>query len=251
MRYSDSDKQLILRGPPDFNDASTQALVIRIRESLQLDWRPTPLPEAPKIELPPIEAKLPYGVQRAREMLAEFCQFNNICPPTRLVFQLERDPARSRIYALYIRPPRPRVDDTEIRTFVAHCLEPDAHHTDTTWPGWILDYTIAGATMHELGHHVNYIVGWERVARLMYDCWMKERPLSDYASYDRHEDFAEAMRVFINNPTLLADLRPRRYEFITRSLGLKSAETRHWTEILSDNPLRLAEARGLIDGSRS
>lgn len=103
------------------------------------------------------------------------------------------------------------------------------------------DLTPAGVLAHETGHHAwsSDPVRWRhRYGILIGDPGFTERAVSGYGPIVE-EDFAEACRLFILNPELLAKLCPRRYEVIYELLQPVHRES--WTVIL-----RHAHAKYLI-----
>ncbi len=70
--------------------------------------------------------------------------------------------------------------------------------------------------------------------------------MSTYATFMTTEDFAESMRIYILNPTLLCLLSPKRWAFIRGQLQLNISETRHWRELLQDSPRHLKEIERLL-----
>ncbi len=114
--------------------------------------------------------------------------------------------------------------------------------------GSVGDRTIAGVTAHEIGHHIDWLLT-RRTDGIMIRTYRKlikgTIAVTAYGNTDTHEDFAEAMRIFILNPDLLRNLSRMRYEFFADTLCLKSLETRTWQEVLSSSPgcMRVAKSR--------
>lgn len=107
-----------------------------------------------------------------------------------------------------------------------------------SWPRSVEDCTVLGRVCHEVGHHLLCYVQ-HRHPRT-YDGWWKnwctnvrhERPVSSHEP-DEREAFAEAVRLFVLNPTLLEEGRPGRYGMLTDGLGLEPLVTDHWTDVIS------------------
>lgn len=94
-----------------------------------------------------------------------------------------------------------------------------------SFTGYKADLTVYGVTAHETGHHVHVKLRRSRVNDLIYSLQVdKEPPVSSYEP-NMSELFAEAMKLFILNPDLLRQGRPRRYALFTRTLGLKPLHT--------------------------
>ena len=133
-----------------------------------------------------------------------------------------------------------------VDVYVNRCRLPTTSNYSWSWPGYTADVTVLGVTAHEVGHHVENVKGWRTVINDMYDIVVKERGVSGYAAMDRHEDFSEAMKLMITNPSLLEAICPRRHGYFTQTLGLVPVEARHWTEILCDSPRHLQAVRSKI-----
>jgi hypothetical protein len=105
-----------------------------------------------------------------------------------------------------------------------------------SYPGHTVDRTPYGVLCHELGHHVDFAEG-NRPGRG--GCWRwqeltGEKPISGYAE-NPNEWFAEMFRLFVTNPDLLRELRPKTYaQMIAR--WPKRAEQRLWRDVLAEAP---------------
>jgi hypothetical protein len=108
-----------------------------------------------------------------------------------------------------------------------------------SYTGYKADLTAPGVTAHELGHHI-----WN-VMRVDEDAFAEaiegERAVSSYEPITE-ESFAEACKLFVLNPDLLRQGRPKRYEFFTVALGLAPVVTETWDEILIHAHDRLIDA---------
>jgi hypothetical protein len=133
-----------------------------------------------------------------------------------------------------------------VQVYVNRCRLPSTNNYSWSWPGYTADVTVLGVTAHEVGHHVENVRGWRAVINEMYDILHKERGVSGYAQFDRHEDFSEAMKLMITNPSLLEALCPLRYAHFVGKLGISPVETRHWSEILCDSPRHLKAVRNKL-----
>lgn len=116
---------------------------------------------------------------------------------------------------------------------------------DPFWqaPGAPQDFTPLGVFCHEIGHHVDYVLhpkaystrnGFQEVVD-------HEEDVST-AEYNLLESFAEAIRLFITNPTLLAAGRPDRFEYLTKAVGLKPIHMSPWRTVLSRSGARVLGA---------
>ncbi len=100
-------------------------------------------------------------------------------------------------------------------------------------PGSPQDFTPIGVICHEVGHHVDYTLhpkaystvnGFEAVVD-------GEEDISS-VEHNILESFAEAIRLFITNPALLREGRPDRFDYLTRSVGLKPLHGSPWRTVL-------------------
>ncbi len=105
------------------------------------------------------------------------------------------------------------------------CQQPGRGYS---WPGYKGDRTAAGVLAHEVGHHV---AGVLRPNLLTYSIAVQgEPPVTGYRP-NIGEDFAEAMRLFIMNPSLLKHGRPKRYKAL-RALGLVPPHRYRYTWVM-------------------
>lgn len=117
-----------------------------------------------------------------------------------------------------------------------------------SYPGYIVDRTIYGVLMHELGHHVDLMMGEKEGLQLGKYCseWsyklrsrVNEEPITTYAP-DSAEWFAEIFRLFITNPDLLKLIRPRVHSALSESFT--PVEHRCWEEVLWEAPEKVQKA---------
>jgi hypothetical protein len=96
-----------------------------------------------------------------------------------------------------------------------------------SFPGYKADMTPVGVYTHELGHHVAAELGLPSLTT-----WA-EPSVSGYEP-NGSEAFAEAFRLFLTNPSLLREGRPRRWSTLTESLGLEPSALAltPWDEVL-------------------
>jgi hypothetical protein len=75
----------------------------------------------------------------------------------------------------------------------------------------IKDKTISGVLIHEFAHYLHYVYFYNLLNKKFKN--LKE-PLIHYFEIDIEEDIAESIRLFITNPTLLKEGRPKRYKIL-------------------------------------
>jgi len=173
-------------------------------------------------------------------MVHEFCIKNKLDPPlldfqARLKYPVLGQYRRAKNDSLYL---------PEILVDARRCLDPTESLEPTHWPGHLADFSCLGTTAHELGHHVCHLRDWVRISRAWYSVTMgamDEPAVGLYATYQTAEDFAETLRVFILNPSLVEELAPKRNRFLVKEMLLKPVESRHWRELLSDSPRHIKE----------
>jgi hypothetical protein len=82
-----------------------------------------------------------------------------------------------------------------------------------SFPGYTVDRTPYGVLQHELGHHVDVLRGqrpgayWSEFSKAVREA-SGEKPVTSYCPNDA-EWFAEMFRVYVTNPDLLLQVRPR------------------------------------------
>lgn len=102
----------------------------------------------------------------------------------------------------------------------AGCAEQNGNERNWNWPCSTTDREPMGVLCHELGHHVDWLVG-EKKERYSSDYSGKvriaagEAQISGYCP-DDSEWFAEMFRVFVLNPNLLEQLRPDTFDILSR-----------------------------------
>jgi len=103
------------------------------------------------------------------------------------------------------------------------------------------DLTAPGILAHETGHHIHNL--WSRRVdpidrrKLMTEIVPKIRRLEPAVSgYEPnvHETIAEAMRLFIMNPSLLREGRPVRWALLTDVIGVHPLHDAPWHEVLKN-----------------
>lgn len=154
-----------------------------------------------------------------------FCELNAIPMPKVTVLRPDSDdPLFARYYHLqtcaFYRA------SMGICIAVAKCALPGTGGRAWSWPGYAVDRTPYGVLQHELGHHVDEVKTfveprdkWELADLFSFKIWSqsKEKPLTGYLGTDREEAtyykewFAENFRLFVTNPDLCKQLRPKFY----------------------------------------
>jgi len=98
-----------------------------------------------------------------------------------------------------------------------------------SFPGYKADMTFMGILCHEFGHHIYYT---KKIKSKEYKLYLeKEINVSSYEP-NIDEKFAEAFKLFLTNPDLLKKGRPKRYNFITKELGINHFHNISWNNIL-------------------
>lgn len=169
-------------------------------------------------------------LERGKDLAVMFCQANGLKAP-----EVEEVPLadwRFKVCAYY------RANVTTV--CVAMCAGVGYAGMQWSFPGYTVDRTPYGVIQHELGHHVDVLMS-DRVGPYFGDFshGMRERageePITGYCPNDG-EWFAEMFRVFVTNPDLLLQLRPRTHaEMVAR---LKPVFTDTWRERLVGAPDR-------------
>lgn len=142
-------------------------------------------------------------LDRGARLLANFCAANDLQAPP--ITAVEREAWYVGACAYY-RP-------VEIQICVAKCAAIGYASMQWSFPGHSVDRTPYGVLAHELGHHADWVRS-ERKGRYFGDFSIAmrarcgEEPLTSYCPNDA-EWFAEMFRLFVTNPDLLENLRPR------------------------------------------
>ena len=109
-----------------------------------------------------------------------------------------------------------------------------------SWPGYVVDRTPYGVVAHELGHHIDWLLSPNKATYYgdfshILHAQAREPPITSYAP-NNAEWFAEIFRLFLTNPDLLAQIRPRTFELLTsEKIGLKIRTPRNWEDVLVSN----------------
>ena len=90
--------------------------------------------------------------------------------------------------------------------------------------------TVAGVLAHEFGHYIDDI--FKNPSKKIRKAIGSESCVTSYEP-NTFEVFAEAFRLFVLNPELLKEGRPKRYSFF-ESLGLKPVLLDNWEYVLGN-----------------
>lgn len=186
------------------------------------------------------------------ELINRFCELNNFDMPD-VNFYTDREQRLIKVCGYY-RPQYPTKAGyfPNINVCLAKCAAVGFAGTAWSAPGYIVDRTPCGVLAHELGHHVDWCRGtvkdtyWSDYSTTV-RAKAAEQQLTNYCPNDA-EWFAEMMRLFITNPDLLRQHRPRTFDVLTGD-GLKPVIDEPWFERLIDAPERtvVAAARKLVN----
>lgn len=98
-------------------------------------------------------------------------------------------------------------------------------------PGYFADRTPFGVVCHEFGHHVDCVLNKTKGMPKF-----KNEKVSGYEP-NAQERFAESMKLFLSNPDLLKKTCPKRYEFLTKKLGLVPVVKGTWRQVFKKNEM--------------
>jgi hypothetical protein len=152
------------------------------------------------------------GLARAKK----FCELNNLPMPA--VTRLART---DRLYRLATCAYYRKSDGIVI--MVEKCASRGYGGPAWSWPAYAVDRTPYGVIQHELGHHVDQHLSRVVEGKLemlfskhIYEL-SREEPLTGYLGTDKNpltffmEWFAEIFRIYVTNPDLCRELRPKFY----------------------------------------
>ena len=137
--------------------------------------------------------------KKVKLLIAKFCILNNIQKPTYRINNTIHD------YGLYYI----KKGNRELIINLNKC------HLSTLNKNscYISDKTITGVTIHEFAHYLHYTLYYNEILKKFKR--LKEA-LIHFREMDIEEDIAESIRLFITNPTLLQEGRPKRYKILSK-----------------------------------
>jgi len=154
-------------------------------------------------------------LRRAKRIVRKFCNINNITTPSTYVSNLKG-------------LGNFKLSTNKIYIDIKKCKLSNKYFNSA----YINDATITGTVLHEVAHyiHLNF---FKEELRTKFK--RTKEPLIHYYERDINEDIAESIRLFITNPSLLMDGRPKRYKII--SSLLKPLKQPHFTQLFSTLPI--------------
>lgn len=179
-------------------------------------------------------------------LILDFCRVNNLYSPP--VMSIDSPNWKFSSACAYYRR-------NQITICVARCAAIGRAGRSWSFPGYCVDRTPYGVLAHELGHHVDFTMdepgsgpywsGYGKRAKAE----TGETPLTTYCP-NPAEWFAEMFRLFLTNPDLLRQVRPRTYEWLRKDF--KPVEKRQWDEVLAPAPERtlIAAQRKIAEAQR-
>lgn len=173
-------------------------------------------------------------LQQGQELMTEFCRINSISAPMVEGVTTEQWPFG--VCAYY------RKDVTKIR--LQRCASIGTAGQQWSYPGYTVDRTPYGVLQHELGHHVD-VLRSAKCGPYFGDFSISvrgnsgEKEITSYCPNDA-EWFAEMFRLFVTNPDLLRQLRPRTHREL--SACFKPVFEDSWRERLCGAPDRTITA---------
>jgi hypothetical protein len=167
---------------------------------------------------------------RGHDLIMRFCDRNGLTLPS--VVRVPKADWHVNACAYY-RP-------VEIKICLERCAAIGVAGMAWSFPGHSVDRTPYGVLAHELGHHVDMQRSTRRDRyRGDFSVGMRaatgEEPLTSYCP-DDGEWFAEMFRLFVTNPDLLGELRPRTYRALADQFKPVFLDT--WRERLAGAPDR-------------
>lgn len=175
---------------------------------------------------------------RGTDLLCRFCDLNQITIP-----EIKHEHARWSVSACaYYRL-------NQISIHLPSCALIGRAAQAWSYPGYKVDRTPYGVLQHELGHHVDVLCSdrkfayWGDLSSSMRN-ESGEQKLTNYCPNDA-EWFAEMFRLFVTNPSLLEQARPKTYRLMRERW--RPAETRRWSEVLWEAPERTMQKAAKFD----
>lgn len=174
-------------------------------------------------------------LKRGHDVMLEFGRINDCSLP---IVHVADSSKWSWSMCAYYRPSR------GIVICVPRCAAPGFAGRMWSWPGYTVDRTPYGVVQHELGHHVDVQRGYHKGSY-----WSEfstgvreasgEEPITSYCP-NNAEWFAEMFRVFVTNPDLLRQVRPRTHRELAGRF--KPVFSDSWRARLAGAPERTLKA---------
>lgn len=173
-------------------------------------------------------------LEQGRRVMTEFCTVNGLPAPT--VYPVDR--------ALWKVEPCAYYRNNVTHICVARCAAIGVAGPAWSYPGYTVDRTPYGVVQHELGHHVDVLKGQRRGSYWSdFSAVLRgragEKQITSYCPNDA-EWFAEMFRVFVTNPDLLRQVRPRTYREMRGCFAPVFNDT--WRDRLQGAPARTITA---------
>ncbi len=172
--------------------------------------------------------------------MSQWCKLNSFSIPP--VKSMDSEAWHFPSVCAFYRP------DIGIEICLDHCGFPcpEAKSRNWTWPGSTTDREPYGVITHELGHHVDFHMGFKKGSYGSdYSGAMRkatgEEPISGYCDND-WEWFAEMFRVFVTNPALLRQLRPKTYTLMCKDFKPLGDQTDWKQELRTNVPGRVVRS---------
>lgn len=148
--------------------------------------------------------------------VTKFCEINGIEMPT--IDVVENDYWGSCGYY---------VPESKTITIVEKACARETNKPGFSWSHrhYFVDREPCGVLCHEFGHYLHDILTKNKLVL------PKENSITSYEP-NHYERFAETIKLFITNPDLLKQYNPKRYQIITKKLGLKPIFTETWEELM-------------------
>lgn len=134
------------------------------------------------------------------KLLKEFCELNNIKEP-----EIRLSNINGNGYCGFYK-----YLSNRINIDVDACARVNVMYS---FPGFTSDRTPQGVIIHEFSHYVDEIKG--DISEEIYKN-SKEKPITGYKGSSADEWFAEMMRLFVSNPDLLKNIRPKTYNELSK-----------------------------------
>lgn len=168
---------------------------------------------------------------KAKAICRIFCELNSIEKP------IICDDDKLQSYGEYTQ------SDKIIWVNVNKCKEP-VKNPGYSWsyPGYKSDRTVLGVTAHETGHFCHFHFVGSKFNKMLNDFYAIRNEEKSLTSYEPNinETIAESFRLFILNPDLLKQGRPKRYKGLIDN-GFNPIINNKWQDILINANPRIIE----------